>query len=331
MDLGSPYFVMLAIGFALAFVWFLRHGQRLGLARVGLVDVCIAAVVAGMVGGRLLHVAVEPLPEHALGEHELAGLRAALPALDAEGRTALEGALRATPVSAAWLFIARMPPGAARSEAITLAQAGDNVPARLWYRANPGQVLVFWSGGLAYIGGLVLAVLACSIVVWRHGLPWRDMADLSAPAIILGLVFGRLGCFLGGCCFGQVCAPTWWSTAPFWYGPPVGGVSRYPTALLSVGFALLLFFALRWLFLNRRVRGEVFLAMFALYAPGRYWIESLRDDPRGGAGDLSTSQIAVLVTGLPALVLWVGLRLRSSAPLDDQPIVDGGVPTPADA
>ena len=124
-------------------------------------------------------------------------------------------------------------------------------------------------------------------------------------------MFGRLGCFLGGCCYGSVCEAAWWATPPSWYPAPVGGIPRYPTAFASALFALGLFFALRWIRARRAFEGEVFLAMLVLYAPGRYVIEALRADPRGGAGGLSTTQLLVLVSGAPALALWVAGRLRA--------------------
>ena len=132
------------------------------------------------------------------------------------------------------------------------------------------------------------------------GMPVREVADATAPAITLGLIFGRVGCFLGGCCYGAVCDPAWWTAPPPWYPPPTGGVPRYPTALLSVAFALVLFLALRAIYRRRAFAGEAFLALFVLYAPGRFLIESLRADPRGEPGGLSTTQLLVLPRGARA-------------------------------
>lgn len=56
--------------------------------------------------------------------------------------------------------------------------------------------LVFYGGA---IGGVVVGVLFC---LWK-GISAIKMADIGAPAIMLGLAFGRVGCFLGGCCHGR--------------------------------------------------------------------------------------------------------------------------------
>lgn len=315
MPLGeSPYFVLLAIGFALAFGWAGRVRERLGIARLAFIDACIAALVGGIVGSRLLHVVAEPLPGDPLPPAAVAQARADAEALDPAGRAAVLAALDAPVVPAPWAFIARMPEGAARDAAIEAARRDPaDVPAWLWYRARPLEVVAFWKGGLAYLGGLFLATVLGAWVTRRHGVPVGAMADLAAPAIALGLVFGRLGCFAGGCCYGQPCEPAWWSTPPSWYdayGPPVAGVHRYPTALMLAGYDLLLFLALRWLLLRPHARWEVFAALFVLYAPGRFGVEALRADPRGGALGLSTSQLLSLATAIPALAAWVWLRRR---------------------
>lgn len=324
MDLGSPYFVLLSIGLALGCHWVLRWGPKIGVKRLALVDVCIAAVVGGILGGRILHVLAEPLPGHALSSGELARLEQKLPGLDPAGRALVEEALRHPPVAAPWSFVAATEPGPLRDAMVAeLRRDPHGVPALLWYRAHPSYVLQFWRGGLAYIGGLGLAFVLCVLVAKRHGAKIRDVADATAPGIALGLIFGRIGCFLGGCCYGQTCEPAWWATPPGWYGYPVGGVPRYPTALLSALNAFALFWALRWLYQRRAFRGEVFLALLVLYAPGRYLIEALRADPRGGAGGLSTSQLGVLLTGGPALLLWVALRVRGREPLP--PLSEGEV------
>lgn len=313
--MDSPYFSLLALGLAIGCAWFVWAGERRGLPRVVLIDVCLAAVIGGVAGGRLLHVVAEPLPGYAVGPEARAVLAERAAGLDPPGRAAVEAALAERPVSAAWAFIARMPPGTAREQAIAAARADPAaVPARLWYAARPLEALQFWKGGMAYLGGLVLATALAVAVVRRHGARVAEVADVVAPAIALGLAFGRLGCFLGGCCYGEVCAPAWWATPPPWYGPPVGGVPRYPTALLSAAWAAALFAALWWLLRRRRAAGEVFLALWVLYAPGRFAIEALRADPRGGLLGLSTSQLGVLLTALPAAAGWLWLRRRAPGP-----------------
>ena len=58
------------------------------------------------------------------------------------------------------------------------------------------------SGGLVYYGGLLGAMLLAIAYIALRRLPMRRMLDILAPAIMLGLAFGRLGCLLNGCCYG---------------------------------------------------------------------------------------------------------------------------------
>ena len=69
-------------------------------------------------------------------------------------------------------------------------------------------------GGLVFYGGLIGASLACILYVWRRKLPLWKIADILAPSIALGYVFGRFGCFLNGCCFGRPCSLPWAVTYP---------------------------------------------------------------------------------------------------------------------
>ncbi len=59
------------------------------------------------------------------------------------------------------------------------------------------------SGGLEFYGGF-LAAVACIFTYLRlkkKSIRWY--MDMLAPAIMMGLAFGRIGCFLNGCCWGK--------------------------------------------------------------------------------------------------------------------------------
>lgn len=60
-------------------------------------------------------------------------------------------------------------------------------------------------GGLVVYGSLFGGVIAAVVYLKLHKLPLAKTADLVAPAMVLGLAIGRLGCLMNGCCFGGVC------------------------------------------------------------------------------------------------------------------------------
>src|SRR5690606_29110442 len=87
--------------------------------------------------------------------------------------------------------------------------AGECVPERDCLRP-----LKFWSGGLTFYGGPIMCALFLALWTRRTGWRYLNVLDICAPGIAVGLAFGRLGCFLSGCCFGQVCDLPWAVTFP---------------------------------------------------------------------------------------------------------------------
>lgn len=76
-----------------------------------------------------------------------------------------------------------------------------------------GAFLKIWEGGIVFYGSVVGGVLAYGLFYWlvlRHlRISNWQLADVIAPLIAAGVAIGRLGCWLNGCCWGQVaCAAT---------------------------------------------------------------------------------------------------------------------------
>jgi phosphatidylglycerol:prolipoprotein diacylglycerol transferase len=71
------------------------------------------------------------------------------------------------------------------------------------------------SGGLTYYGGFLLA-FPCTVLygVYKK-IPLRLGMDIIAPCVMIGLGFGRIGCFLNGCCHGGECNLPWAVTFPY--------------------------------------------------------------------------------------------------------------------
>jgi phosphatidylglycerol---prolipoprotein diacylglyceryl transferase len=190
--------------------------------------------------------------------------------------------------------------------------AGTGVPrtGRQWL-ADCTAPLHIWQGGLVFLGGAVLA--ACTTLLWarRKKLGLGLVADVLAPSVSIGHVFGRLGCFMVGCCYGK----PWPGGVHF---PPgsvaytemlgqghvlVGAGTTYglhPTQLYEAAGELLIFLALQWLWRRRRTPGTVALAYAFGYGLLRFVVEIFRgDDLRGFLFQLPLPGLARLV-GLPA-------------------------------
>ncbi|MEY4916408.1 MAG: Phosphatidylglycerol--prolipoprotein diacylglyceryl transferase, partial [Verrucomicrobiota bacterium] len=71
------------------------------------------------------------------------------------------------------------------------------------------EIFMVQHGGLVFYGGLIGAALAGSgYLAWKK-LPVWKIADILAPSIALGSVFGRIGCLMNGCCYGYPCDLPW--------------------------------------------------------------------------------------------------------------------------
>jgi phosphatidylglycerol---prolipoprotein diacylglyceryl transferase len=84
---------------------------------------------------------------------------------------------------------------------------GARLFARLFYAKLPLlEALKVWEGdGLVFYGGFILCVAAILIYgAFRH-MNLVNLTDCLAPSVALGLAFGRIGCFMAGCCWGDVC------------------------------------------------------------------------------------------------------------------------------
>lgn len=72
-----------------------------------------------------------------------------------------------------------------------------------------GAILNVSSGGLIYFGGLIGGTALVLGYVAIRRIPMRRFIDIVAPAVMLGLAFGRAGCLLNGCCWGGPCGEDW--------------------------------------------------------------------------------------------------------------------------
>jgi phosphatidylglycerol---prolipoprotein diacylglyceryl transferase len=105
---------------------------------------------------------------------------------------------------ALWVFIA----GMVGARAFFVVEYWQNFQ-RETLRETLGAIVNVTQGGLVVFGAFLGATAALVVFARRHQLPILALADLAAPGMALGLAFGRIGCFLNGCCFGDQCELFW--------------------------------------------------------------------------------------------------------------------------
>jgi len=187
-----------------------------------------------------------------------------------------------------------------------------------FFRRNPLHFFKIWEGGLVFYGGLILAG-AVSILYSRwHRLPILKLLDLVSSPIALGLSFGRIGCFLAGCCYGKETDLPWGVVFTDPNSLARLNVPLHPTQLYDAANGLAIFFFLNWMEKRKAFDGEMFLLLLGLYSVGRFFVERLRGDPRGFLfQDVSTSQGIGILLALCSFFMLFYLRRTYGRQRDD--------------
>ena len=206
------------------------------------------------------------------------------------------------------------------------------------YAGDPLSAVRIWEGGLMFYGSIVFG--AAGLVLWclwrRRNV--REWLDLFAVVVPLGQAFGRVGCFLNGCCHGRAAdtalsvryparSMPWLeqvesgALAPFSDGSlPTRSLPVLPTQLFEAAGCLALFAALWWLFRRlhpvsdagrpARFPGAVAAGYFLGYGTLRFAIEVFRADERLHFGWFSISQAISMALWALGLALLAALALR---------------------
>jgi phosphatidylglycerol:prolipoprotein diacylglycerol transferase len=321
---GQPvpsYFAMLITGFALATWLAARWAKRGRHDHEVMIDLGLFSLIAGVAGARVLHVLADGYLHdyvHLCTDPSLVAWR-----VDREECRAIEG--------------------------VWDAAAGVCRPAHGAYTLDGCLAwAAFWRGGLTYYGGLIAAAAYGIHFLRREHFPVLKGMDGAAMGISLGLFFGRMGCFLGGCCFGLPTDGPLGLSFPAW--SPASDAQFRAQQLASAGLPSLpvhptqLYEALGCLALTatlmlalhprKRFDGQVFCAFLAGYSVLRFALEYLRADDRGALFGLSTSQLisvaVIAVTGVLYVRLARHARERvASPPSTTPPSAAPGTPAPA--
>ncbi|WP_353948383.1 prolipoprotein diacylglyceryl transferase [Sporolactobacillus sp. Y61] len=193
---------------------------------------------------------------------------------------------------------------------------GGVIGARLWYvlfkwpyyAAHPGEILMVWMGGLALQGGILGGILIGIWLAKKHKLPVWQVADIVAPALILGMSIGRLSDFLAGDAYGIPSDSFLAVTYPpgtFVYHA-FGSTPVLPTPLFeAIGDLVIL--GILFLIKHRKpFQGFLFLLMLELYSILRFSLEFWRGDSLSTVFNLKTAQVTALLT----IIIAIGFMIR---------------------
>jgi len=172
------------------------------------------------------------------------------------------------------------------------------------------EVFMVQHGGLVYYGGLIGSTIAgIAYLAWKKQAVWK-IADILAPSIALGSVFGRIGCLLNGCCYGYACSLPW--AIHFPPGHETHGEAVHPTEIYDALLNLILYLGLAWLFRRRKFDGQIFATYLMVYAVFRSVAEAFRGDYpvdhiHAGITSAQLLSIPMFIVGL-GLYVWLSHR-----------------------
>ncbi len=153
----------------------------------------------------------------------------------------------------------------------------------------------FKIAGITFYGGVITGIIALAILISvfqkNSTMTLGEWLNFSTLPFIVFHFFGRIGCFLGGCCYGL---PTTSIFGLYFPDNPTAGIFHYgqkvyPTQLFeAIGLGLII--------LAIRFSKHKFITYCYCYPSLRFCVEFLRGDNRGSyLGPFSPAQIISLI------------------------------------
>lgn len=183
------------------------------------------------------------------------------------------------------------------------------------FLADPLSVL--GNEGFVVYGGIIGGVCAALVYCRRKKIFFLDYFDLLAPSVALAQGFGRIGCFLSGCCYGRETDSVLGVVFPAGSMAPAG-VKLLPTQLFSSAGDFLIAAILLLYARKNKHRGNVGALYLLLYGVGRFLVEFLRNDFRGVILGLSTSQFISIFIVLGGAAMLVRSRRTKHLPQEEE-------------
>ena len=188
---------------------------------------------------------------------------------------------------------------------LAIADGFSQLPSLLSVMFFLGRIF----GGMVFYGGLFGAIIGAYIYLKYVQLPFAPYYDVMAFCIPLFHGFARIGCFLGGCCYGveSECGIVYHNALE----EAANGVSRFPVQLLESGLEFTLFAVILVLYKRKKCGGKLMYVYLLSYAVIRFFDEFLRgDELRGFVGPLSTSQFISVLMFVTVIILLINKAMK---------------------
>jgi phosphatidylglycerol:prolipoprotein diacylglycerol transferase len=145
------------------------------------------------------------------------------------------------------------------------------------FLADPIWLFKVWTGGMSFHGGFIGVVLAMLFWCRKYQKSWFETLDFIAPCVPTGLMFGRIGNFIGGELYGRVVSDPHYPFAMIFPTDPLH-LLRHPSQLYQALCEGLLLFVLLWWFSGKpRPRMAVSALFLVGYGLARWLMEFFRE------------------------------------------------------
>ena len=153
-----------------------------------------------------------------------------------------------------------------------------------YYLANPLEVVLPFSAqngglrftgfsGMSYHGGMLGVAIAFVLFTRKYHVNFFKFTDLVIPAIPLGFMFGRIGCFINGTLYGRATEVSWGMYFPL----DSAGLLRHPSQLYEALFEGLILFIILWVLRKKQFTENAMAALYLMgYGIFRFAIEFFR-------------------------------------------------------
>jgi phosphatidylglycerol---prolipoprotein diacylglyceryl transferase len=177
-----------------------------------------------------------------------------------------------------------------------------------WLHFGAPDMWLQLATGKSILGALLGGYLAVEIAKRAVGYT-AVTGDWFAFIAPVGIILGRIGCLMHGCCLGKVCEPSWFTLKA------ADGTDRWPAVPMEILFNVIAVVVFFWLRRKRILPGQHFHLYLIGYGAFRFFHEFLRDTPRV-AGAITGYQLAALaVLGLGV----AGFMRRRNQSMADAP------------
>ncbi|GHV13285.1 diacylglyceryl transferase [Fibrobacterales bacterium] len=177
---------------------------------------------------------------------------------------------------------------------------------------EPINLETFINTGIVFYGGMIGFVISFMLICkYKNKKIDYGVLDLVAVCIPLFHIFGRLGCFFAGCCFGIENHSEFSVLYTTHVKEEVITLSRLPIQLIESGMNLLIFAVLITLLFKQKFKEHLLLVYLVVYAIMRIILEFFRgDEMRGVWNGVSFSQVVSVALLLGCVVFVVNKVIK---------------------